>query len=409
MSSTPRLLILAQTPPPTHGQSVMVGYLVKEALRRDPQKFIHVNLRVSKDEQDVGTIRLTKMLLLAWCGLKALVACTLSGAREIYYVPSPAKRGSIIRDVFLLTLLKPFTRRLILHWHAVGLGEYTEHHPNDKWAQRLRRILHGHHMSICLCQNAAKDVLPFAPQSTVLVANGIPDPCPHFDTILAARNTRLAERQRGLNDLSAPVIPIHLLYLGLCTRSKGIFEVLATATALTAELNSSRPAFSIVLTIAGPFRDKWEAAEFNETIAKCQASLPTHAQNLLTVNQPGFTESVEKTRLLESADLFLFPTRYENEGLPLTLLEAMAFGLPIVSTNWRGIPEALPPDYPWLVNTDNLSSLAEHAKSALLASPFSHLRDWFLKGFTLEAHLSNLITALVGPQTESSIPLKVSF
>jgi glycosyltransferase involved in cell wall biosynthesis len=42
-------------------------------------------------------------------------------------------------------------------------------------------------------------------------------------------------------------------------------------------------------------------------------------------------------RLMRSADLFVFPTRYE--GNPFSLLEAMAHGLPIVTSNASGIPE----------------------------------------------------------------------
>ncbi|MBW4469060.1 MAG: glycosyltransferase family 4 protein [Stenomitos rutilans HA7619-LM2] len=42
-------------------------------------------------------------------------------------------------------------------------------------------------------------------------------------------------------------------------------------------------------------------------------------------------------RLLQAADLFVFPTRFE--GHPFALLEAMAYRLPIVTTNASSIPE----------------------------------------------------------------------
>lgn len=43
--------------------------------------------------------------------------------------------------------------------------------------------------------------------------------------------------------------------------------------------------------------------------------------------------------LLCAADLFVFPTRFE--GQPFALLEAMAAGLPVVTTNASGIPEVV--------------------------------------------------------------------
>jgi glycosyltransferase involved in cell wall biosynthesis len=43
------------------------------------------------------------------------------------------------------------------------------------------------------------------------------------------------------------------------------------------------------------------------------------------------------SNLLKSSDLFLFPTY--NEGLPFALLEAMAYGLPVVASDASSIPE----------------------------------------------------------------------
>jgi glycosyltransferase involved in cell wall biosynthesis len=44
-------------------------------------------------------------------------------------------------------------------------------------------------------------------------------------------------------------------------------------------------------------------------------------------------------RLLQSADLFVFPTHYE--GMPFALLEAMAHNVPIVTSDASGIPEII--------------------------------------------------------------------
>jgi glycosyltransferase involved in cell wall biosynthesis len=49
----------------------------------------------------------------------------------------------------------------------------------------------------------------------------------------------------------------------------------------------------------------------------------------------------EKLELLRSADIFAFPTYYPPEGHPWAIVEAMAAGLPIVSTDQGAITESV--------------------------------------------------------------------
>ena len=46
----------------------------------------------------------------------------------------------------------------------------------------------------------------------------------------------------------------------------------------------------------------------------------------------------EKDAFLQKADIFVFPTYYDNECFPLVLLEAMEQSIPCISTNEGGIP-----------------------------------------------------------------------
>lgn len=58
---------------------------------------------------------------------------------------------------------------------------------------------------------------------------------------------------------------------------------------------------------------------------------------------------------LQEADLFVFPSH--AEGLPRVLIEAMAVGLPAVSTNVNGIPELLEPKY--LIDVGDVDRLVQ--------------------------------------------------
>lgn len=49
----------------------------------------------------------------------------------------------------------------------------------------------------------------------------------------------------------------------------------------------------------------------------------------------------EKNNFFQEADVFVFPTFYNNECFPLVLLEAMEQGIPCISTEEGGIPSII--------------------------------------------------------------------
>ena len=79
----------------------------------------------------------------------------------------------------------------------------------------------------------------------------------------------------------------------------------------------------------------------------------------------GLLPSTEKVRekLIES-DLFVFPTK--AEGLPRVIIEAMAVGLPCISTPVNGIPELL--DDEFLLEPTDVDAFAEKIK-VMISSP----------------------------------------
>jgi glycosyltransferase involved in cell wall biosynthesis len=112
--------------------------------------------------------------------------------------------------------------------------------------------------------------------------------------------------------------PYRLLTLSRIVRGKGHME---TIRAL-AELRRHRS--DVELVVAGDGEEREAAVELAERLAPG------------AVRFPGFVSGEAKRELFEGGALLSFPTSH-GEGLPLTLVEAMLFGLPVVTRPVGGI------------------------------------------------------------------------
>ncbi len=355
-----KLLVLAQTPPPLHGQSAMVRILV-DGLPAHGIDLHHVNLRLSRDHADIGRWRPGKVFAVLGAVLHTIDARFRHDCDTLYYIPAPGKRGALYRDWFILFFCRPFFRRLVLHWHASGLAGWLEQHATGLERSMTQLLLGRADLSLVLAPALAADATALRSIKIAAVPNGIPDP--------------------GEAPVRAPVTgwPFRVFFLSLCSEEKGLF---AAADAVLAA-NRANPA-SFTFTAAGTFPDATTDRRFRDLCAQHPAAL-TYA---------GPVHGAEKTRLLRESDCLCLPTRYPAEGQPLVLLEAMAADLPIVATRWAGIPDTVPPGTP-LVEPGDIASLTA-AFDQLRKNPPAPgaLRQHYLAHFTTERHLAALVAAL---------------
>jgi glycosyltransferase involved in cell wall biosynthesis len=115
---------------------------------------------------------------------------------------------------------------------------------------------------------------------------------------------------------------LNFLFLGRIGKRKGAFEVIRAFASLPFEVrNRSR------ITLAGD----GEADAVRELANSLGCSLQTSVL--------GWVEQAETERLLKEADVFLLPSH--GEGMSMALLEAMAWGLAVVTTASGGADEFL--------------------------------------------------------------------
>jgi len=231
-------------------------------------------------------------------------------SRERYDVininPSLNRKGVLRDSVFILIAKHLLRHKTVVFFHG------WEHPFVDKltgWKLHLFRLVYGKADATIVLAKASKKILidwGFSPDKVIVETTA-------FDESLTAGfdiERAIAARQKG---------PFNVLFFARLIKEKGLYESLDTFTLL----NKKFP--SMQLLIAG------DGEEFDNVKSFLEKS------KLGGVDMMGYIKSREKIDLLTKSAVFFLPSY--SEGLPISLLEAMAMGLPIVTRAVGGIKD----------------------------------------------------------------------
>jgi glycosyltransferase involved in cell wall biosynthesis len=119
---------------------------------------------------------------------------------------------------------------------------------------------------------------------------------------------------------------VRVFYIGNLGAEKGIYDILKAARRLQGQGISP---FQVIL--AGPFNDRREEQRVRTIVADYHLGE--------TIAFLGTVYEKEKEAAFLAADVFVLPSY--SEGIPQSMLEAMAYGLPVIVSNVGGIPEVV--------------------------------------------------------------------
>jgi glycosyltransferase involved in cell wall biosynthesis len=265
------------------GITAVVSSLLQSRLAAD----YHIDVIETAGEGAVGAV--------AGIG-RTIAGCARASLRapRVYHVHM-SSRGSFWRKAAIATCARLGGSPVVIQIHGSRFHSFAASSPGLGGA--VRRALTRADRVVVLSAEWEERILSIAPDAhTVIVPNPVKIPV-----------------QR-----SAALDKHHVVFLGRLGERKGAWELLDAIRVL------QEAGVDAMWTLAGD----GEVARVREV----RASLPR--PDLVSV--PGWVGDEEKASLLSRADVFVLPSR--DEGLPVSMLEAMAYGLACVVTPVGGIP-----------------------------------------------------------------------
>jgi glycosyltransferase involved in cell wall biosynthesis len=392
-----RLLLVAHTPPPHHGQSFIVEQLLKgfESDQGRAIQIVHVNARFSKGADDIGRSGIRKIALLVLYAAEIVWYIISHRPQLIYYIPAPGKRVAVYRDWVLLGVARLLGIKSVLHWLAGGLDHWVSGIANRVEKAISMRVYSKATLSIVPVNSERQTAAYFQPADIKVIATGIPDPCADFrNSVLPARCSRLEKRSNayGLPE----IVEFRAIFMAHCTADKGLFDAMEAVAMANRRLRESNASVFVTLDVFGQFMTPEEKGMYTRLSSKLNGELSgAAAGGRQCIQHLGFVAGVDKDRVFRNADVLCFPTYYGAEVIPTVVIDALAYGLPVISTDWRGVPELLPAQGLAVCSIRSPSEVSRLLLQAISYGEFGIYREMFVRNFEVGRFISSMRAALL--------------
>lgn len=299
------VIVVSQIPPPVHGSTVMTLRLL-DALRQDAIPVELVDRRFSRSVGEVGRFSLKKVFRVPTLLARAAYAARPGrGALAVHFITN--RIGSFFSDLLIAEVLRLMRIRRVDYVHTMGFKKLARR--NRFMALLVRRLLSGATTTVCLSPSLIDDVVSAGgDEHRVRVVANTPE----------ARSPRGREVKR---DLSEPTV----LFMSNLMPEKGATSFIEAARLVSIHHPNAR------FYIAGSSNDR---SHMEALVRQADASELGDRLEFL-----GHLGGSSKWEALASADLLVFPSTYEYEAQPLTIVEALSVGTPIAAFNIGAIED----------------------------------------------------------------------
>lgn len=328
-----RILLFAPLPPPLHGQALMAGVLAGESKSWSGLELDAMDAKFADSLADLKAFSLSKVMRLFRYACRISWYCLTKRPDAVVLTPG-FYRNTFLKDSIFIWLTAFILRRKVIAWFHMDYGAFAES-PQPGWFRKYMKLTLRRCARFVVCTDKLKATAPdfLPPDRIVALQNGIPDPAEGKTATPGFRDS------------------LTVLYVSNMMETKGWKILLEAAAALCRERKDVQFVFYGAPT--------GEISEVDIREAFLKAGPPSR------IRYEGFLDAQTKPDVFRRADLFCMPTF--TEAFPIAVLEALAFGLPVIASRVGGIPDMVEEgNGAWLVEPRSVLALHAALTEALL-------------------------------------------
>lgn len=299
----------------------MNSYVVNSIRTKEGFSVGLIEIKFSKTIQQLERFSFTKVFPVFTYAIEIIRMMIQFKPHLIYFTLTPTGLA-FYRDALYVFLLKLFSAEIVLHLHGKGIKKNVI---NSTIKRKIYSSVFKNTHIICLSEILSTDIRHVYKSKPYIVPNGIQVQPQVNEKLLATNKSTL-----------------QILYLSNYIKNKGMLVLIEALTILR------RKGYH--------FKTRFVGAPSDLTVEKLEELISDHnLTDFAEITGPLYGN--DKFDEFRKADIFVFPTY--NDSFPLVTLEAMQFGLPVVSTFEGSIPDiVINEETGFLVETQNAEMLA---------------------------------------------------
>lgn len=213
--------------------------------------------------------------------------------------------GSFYRKLLIIKLSNLFKKKVILHLHGSEF-EVFYNKSNNLIRKLIKNLFESCNCVIVLGDKWKQVIKKIAPKANIEVFN---------NAVKVPDYTVKWNKEK-----------INILFLGVLIKRKGIYDLIEAIRILNSRNIVKEKNLNFIIGGTGKEENAIKELIKEHKLEHC-------------VQMVGWVDGEKKENLLKKSQLFVLPSY--NEGLPMAILEAMSYGIPIISTDVGSISEVV--------------------------------------------------------------------